>query len=324
MVLKICTVLLFFFSFNFTTSIQAYEIVSDLSIEKHPTSTVDKIVIPFKLVGRLTIVEAVIDGKAGSFILDTGAPALVLNRRYFKDSTPSANGRSNGINGKVNQLYEQVISRMYWNGLQAKNILVDVIDMSHIEQVRNVKLLGLIGYQLFKKYELVFDYPNRQIMLYRLNKKGRRAATYSLDNNPADSIPITMIRHLPCIKKQIGGKPLVLGIDSGAEINLLRRGVHKKLKPYFTPMGETALHGLSKKAKLSTSGKLRQFWLDCLKYEDMITLFTDLKVMDPHYSAQLDGILGYEFLSQHKVAINFKTRQLYYWRNTGEDCSEKS
>jgi len=41
------------------------------------------VTIPIKRAGNLIIVEAQIDSIAGNFVLDTGAPYLVLNATYF-------------------------------------------------------------------------------------------------------------------------------------------------------------------------------------------------------------------------------------------------
>jgi predicted aspartyl protease len=43
----------------------------------------DKIVIPLVRVSNLFMVEATVDGQTGNFVLDTGAPGLVLNQTYF-------------------------------------------------------------------------------------------------------------------------------------------------------------------------------------------------------------------------------------------------
>src|SRR5688572_17931465 len=42
-------------------------------------------VIPFNRAGNLIVVQARVDTTVGNFILDTGAPSLVLNITYFRD-----------------------------------------------------------------------------------------------------------------------------------------------------------------------------------------------------------------------------------------------
>jgi hypothetical protein len=58
------------------------------------------VVIPLKRAGKLLLIEAEADGQRGDFILDTGAPFLVLNQTYFRGAT-RRNGTSGGITGET-------------------------------------------------------------------------------------------------------------------------------------------------------------------------------------------------------------------------------
>src|SRR5574343_801004 len=46
----------------------------------------DTLKLPLKRAGNLLLVEADVDGQRGNFILDTGAPGLVLNTTYFRQN----------------------------------------------------------------------------------------------------------------------------------------------------------------------------------------------------------------------------------------------
>ena len=60
-------------------------------------------VIPFTRAGNLILIKAKVDSIDGNFILDTGAPNLVLNMTYFRHY-PSrfTEGEEGGITGSVN------------------------------------------------------------------------------------------------------------------------------------------------------------------------------------------------------------------------------
>jgi hypothetical protein len=45
----------------------------------------DALVIPVRRVNRLIVIEAKIDTLIGNFILDTGAPELIVNKTYFRN-----------------------------------------------------------------------------------------------------------------------------------------------------------------------------------------------------------------------------------------------
>ncbi|MBK7441147.1 MAG: hypothetical protein IPI65_06360 [Bacteroidetes bacterium] len=48
-----------------------------------PQGEFDELFIPLKRVQNLFLIEARVDSLVGNFILDTGAPHLVLNKTYF-------------------------------------------------------------------------------------------------------------------------------------------------------------------------------------------------------------------------------------------------
>src|SRR6056297_198076 len=59
----------------------------------------NNIVIPLKRAGNLILIDGKVDGQSGTLILDTGAPGLVLNSTYFRESKPAAKGQGQGITG---------------------------------------------------------------------------------------------------------------------------------------------------------------------------------------------------------------------------------
>src|ERR1700761_1873089 len=64
-----------------------------------PTGDFKTLVVPIKKAGNLIIVEAQVDTVEGNFVLDTGAPYLVLNETYFRYLPKIADQEAAGING---------------------------------------------------------------------------------------------------------------------------------------------------------------------------------------------------------------------------------
>src|SRR3954454_17668013 len=57
-------------------------------------------VIPFTRAGNLILIQATVDTMVGNFILDTGAPYLVLNITYFRDyQRTSSDAQQTSISG---------------------------------------------------------------------------------------------------------------------------------------------------------------------------------------------------------------------------------
>jgi hypothetical protein len=67
------------------------------------TSDTPSCIIPFNRAGNLILIKAKADSIEGNFILDTGAPGLILNMTYFRNypQTGEAEGESGGITGAV-------------------------------------------------------------------------------------------------------------------------------------------------------------------------------------------------------------------------------
>ena len=67
--------------------------------DPEPYADFTTLVVPIKRAGNLIIVEAQVDSVEGNFVLDTGAPYLVLNETYFRDSPKNEDSEATGVTG---------------------------------------------------------------------------------------------------------------------------------------------------------------------------------------------------------------------------------
>ena len=178
-----------------------------------------------------------------------------------------------------------------------------------------------MGYELLKKYETVFDYKNNLLLLYPIDKKGKRIGQASPNwHPPTDSLKFSLVGHIPSIITRIGNRRVRLGIDTGAEVNLFDKGHKKTLGKRFASANKMQLYGVSNKGLSATVGRLRYLWIDCLKFKNMVTMLTDMDNFNQAYNRRLDGILGQEFIKQRKISFNFKKRKIYFWGPEEENC----
>lgn len=77
-------------------------------------------------------------------------------------------------------------------------------------------------------------------------------------------------------------------------------------------MGETVLCGADQNSCVSKVAKLNSFNVDGLSYKDHIFQFTDLIF---GHEVLIDGLIGYEFLSEYKTAIDYQKQKIYVWNN---------
>ncbi|MEZ5173535.1 MAG: hypothetical protein R2850_08510 [Bacteroidia bacterium] len=68
-----------------------------------PEGEIQSLTLPLKRAGNLILLEVMVDGVRGNFILDTGAPHLVLNTTYFRKLNTYGEVYAAGITGRAGQ-----------------------------------------------------------------------------------------------------------------------------------------------------------------------------------------------------------------------------
>jgi predicted aspartyl protease len=270
----------------------------------------DPVVIPLKRAGRLYLIEAVIDGVAGNLVFDTGARELLLNKTYFRNHVTSGSVNSSGITGGVSQVELITAGKVEFAGLAYEKLRAEVTDLAHIENRRGVKILGLVGFSLLKKFDLVFDPLNGQLFLYRLDGAGRRnngvLPPFRADHR--QKIPGT--GHVVFMKGMVAGKTLNFCFDTAAETNVISKSAHKSVLSTITITRRSSLKGAGSGTSEVLFGTMNDFSLGDRKIDNMETVITSLFALDEVYNTSLDGVLGYSFFRNGEVNVNFVTREV--------------
>ena len=267
--------------------------------------------IPFQLINKLIIVEAYVDGKKGNFIIDTGTNSLILNSNYFS-------GRANNINrafdfAGTSMVYRERIVKFNWKNSKIKTYPATVISLASLEKIIGMEIMGYIGHGVLKEFEMMVDYENRNITLFKLGKKGGRKIAQSSFDSIMDSISLKPNGHLPYLTVQVGNQKLKLGIDSGASINMLKTSTSKKLNQYFQPNGFQPIAGFNGKKSLSLDGVLHKLTIENTSWQPMLCIVKEMDDLNKTLPTSLDGLLDFEFLKQHKISINYRKNKMYIW-----------
>ncbi len=272
--------------------------------------------VPFTLTGTLITVRARVDTIEGNFFFDTGAKQLLLNHRYFPRQVRAPTLGSGGITGAVQVLGTEKVDTFRLDNLLTTKVAAEVIDFTHLELSKKIDLVGLIGAGVFRDYEVLFDYAARLLVFVRTDAKGERFENLpAWEYQPVDSFPISCAGHVAVIRLKFGEKTLKrFALDSGAEQNLL--DIHSSkgfLKANFDLRRRVKLRGVGKQSVEVLSGMLQNARLDTLQFRPMATLLTTLTEINAAYQTEVDGLLGYEFLSQYPVSINYKKRRMTFY-----------
>lgn len=271
--------------------------------------------IPFKIIDQLIIVEVAILDKEGNFIIDTGSEALILNSVHFK---PTREHRQDGqlrsgIHNDIENVKEKYLDFLSIKDLSLEKLNADVIDLSHIEKVKKIELLGIIGYSILKNFEIFIDMHLNQITLTKTDNDGERLSKKVYAETIHDSIDIKLKKHTIIIDAFVGNKKVKFGLDTAAEYNQLNENLDSEILDYFYPSRELKLTGASGHKMKVLAGKLYRVKLnDSIYFGPMKTVLTNLKKMNSAFGSNLDGILGFEFFAQKRTIINYKKRKLYF------------
>lgn len=274
------------------------------------------ITVPITLTkNNMIVTQAAINGEKHNFIIDSGCPILYLNSKYFRGNDDEEGARmssSEDVNGKISGGQDVITAGSFdFNGIRANGIKVMASDLSHLEKGTDV--YGLIGYDVYKDYDLMFDYKKKTLTLidpdYTETFLKERKYEY-------DEVPFEMsktMRHIPLIKAQIDTVSLTLGIDCGAGNNLLDSKRWDEFESMLRRVKTTKLKGISNDEGSEVHvGKLKSLKIGGKTFRHTQTVFNNISHFNRNKDERIDGLIGYEVLSKQKTILSYKNTKLIF------------
>jgi hypothetical protein len=291
----------------------------DINIFSEPSVIADSptCIIPFTRAGNLILVKGKVDTTEGNFILDTGAPYLVLNLTYFRNyGTIMPNEEQAGITGIGPPVAKAIVNKFSLGTFHYTQINADVTNLGNVENSKGVKILGLLGVELFKQFEMIIDYEQGVIYLHRIDKK--EAASYQSemlrDTSAYSTVVIEINDNRILTRTNLAGKKLRLMIDCGAESNLLDSRLPNKIFDNVSITGRVILLGSGNEKIEALAGDMKNMQIGNSNISSLPVLITNLDKTCISAESCIDGILGFDFLSLHKIGFNFVKRKMYIWK----------
>lgn len=270
----------------------------------------DAIIIPLKNAGRLFMIEAVIDNESGNLIFDTGATGLVLNRTYFRKYIKTGTESSKGITGNVVNVENINTGKIILAGLSFNKMPASLVDLGHIENRRGVKVLGLMGFDMIKDFEIVIDVTNNQLQLFRIDNKGIRKSNSHAEFKGDHTQKIEFAKNILFLNATVGGKLLKFCLDTGAETNAISDHSPKSVLNTVSIERRSSLRGAGSSTSEVYFGIMKELKMGDYSLKNMETIITGLESLSEAYGVTIDGMLGYNFLSKGVICINFVKRQM--------------
>jgi len=292
-------------------------IYDDPGPDPAPYADFKTLVVPIKRAGNLIIVEATVDSLEGNFVFDTGAPYLVLNATYFRDSPKIEDQDAAGINGASDGAFTTVVHNLKILDLQYSKLTADVADLSSIENGRNIKILGLLGTRLFSKFAVTIDLFKNVLYIQKLDKDGSIPATERIFNNRFMVSPFRYLGDVIFMKGTVDNSTLWFAFDTGAETNLLDYNRAKKMVAGMEVISRSKVTGVGGSSFEVIYAKFEQLIVGDRVFLKNHVLLTNLEKIGKAYGHSVDGILGYDFFARGIFTINFvkKEFEMYIYTN---------
>lgn len=115
--------------------IDSFDLARSIQLNALPGGNSSSCIIPFTRAGNLILVQATANTTSGNFILDSGAPSLVLNPTYFRDypTTLVADFEQTDITGRTAPLRKTIVPRFFLSSLTCNLLHADLANLGNIE-----------------------------------------------------------------------------------------------------------------------------------------------------------------------------------------------
>ncbi len=276
--------------------------------------------IPFRMEGNLLLIKATLNGQTGNFLLDTGAPELILNEAYFEGiRIPWDPKQVVDFNGHASEARHFAIESFSIGDLSIKKQYALTVNLTSVEKAKGIHLLGIIGYSVLKDLELLFDFDRQELSIAHSKKK---AFSFAIAEMPTASFDLRFSGHLPYLIARIGKKKLRFGLDTGAEVNVLDDKSFRHVEGAFDEVKKLHVKGITHHQKLATSGALQHLTIDGQPVGPLNVTVVSIQSLNESLTIGLDGILGMPFLKRGRVGVDYEGRKVWVWRSDGRLARE--
>jgi len=252
------------------------------------------------MLNSFLLVEAEIDGTLGLFVLDSGAPGLILNRPS-SSIDPAEDLYAEGVSGRV-AVGTEHIKEFAWGPLHMQSFEAYSVDLNYLTATLGKRVAGVIGYDQLRRLPFTLDFVAQRVNFHPTG--------YSADR-PQLTFRMNMRGHLPTVRSRIDGRRLRLAIDTGAGVNLLDDKQLRKLNTRaHKPLEEMMLRGLNAEYTRVPRSMVHLTEIEDANWIGLPFAFLDLQSVSDE-GASFQGVLGREWLQSHIVTFDYQQRRLY-------------
>jgi predicted aspartyl protease len=268
--------------------------------------------VKFRLAGGaqpLILLPVEINGEGPfDFILDTGAGTSLLSSELGQKLGIKIIGSKEGqsAGGAVSVSLAKVES-LAVGSARLEDVDVGLVDLSHIGKTVGAQIDGDLGYNFLKHFRITLDYRANEIRFddpKRFEPAGRSAAVTEVAMRLASPA-----KPLLLVDVYANGRgPFQFAIDTGTSTTAITPELAKELGVVSSPIGAATTGGSPVNV---TAGVLQSFQVGGARINDSSVVVADFFAMlSSVLGAKLDGIVGYNFLRNYKVALDYPNETL--------------
>ena len=262
--------------------------------------------VKFRLTGGaqpLILLPVQVNGSGPfEFILDTGAGTSLLSSDLAKQLEMKIVGSKEGqsAGGKVAVSLAKTDSLAVGEA-KLQDVDVGIVDLAHIGKTIGAKVDGDLGYNFLKQFRLTIDYCSCEVRLddpKLVENFGRSAKTEVPMRLASPAKPLILVD-----VRANGRGPFQFAIDTGTSTTAITPELAKQLGIKSSPIDPVTTGGAQVDV---TAGTLQSFQIGGATIDNMAVVVADFFAMlSSAIGAKLDGIVGYNFLRNYKVVIDY-------------------
>ena len=259
----------------------------------------------FRLAGGaqpLILLPVQVNGRGPfDFILDTGAGTSLLSSELAKGLGVRITGSKEGQSaaGKVAVSLARVDS-LAIGSTSLHDVDVGVVDLSQIAKTIGANIDGDLGYNFLRHFRITLDYGNYEIRFdgpkkIEMSGSAKTESRIRLANPAKPLILVDIYAN--------GSGPFQFAVDTGTSTTAITPDMAKALAVESLPVGPAAAGSGQVDV---TAGSLRSFQLGSARIDNLPVIVANFfEMLSQAVGVRLDGIVGYNFLRNYKVVIDY-------------------
>ena len=250
--------------------------------------------------GPVIIVKARVNSEGPfEFLVDTGSSVTVITKETVE---------ALGFQKKLSDLKKGSMSccsstlinvgSIQVDDVEAKDIPVVLGNLSTISEEIGAHIDGIIGATLMKNYKVTIDYPKQEIFFEKLSK-----------GEESRRVPFIVVDIMVNCKG-----PFNFLVDTGASITTITKHISEALGLYEKAGGQRRALSGSFAGVVMTLAKAESIQVGDAKANDIDVGLHDLTPLSNVMGTPVDGVIGYNFMKDYRVVINYPQQEVSFER----------